>query len=66
MRQSPLTAGIFYLFLGVLFTYWAIETVNSSGFGFFAYVLILVATMDIGSGIRLVFMHFRLKKSIKK
>ncbi|WP_203364614.1 YdiK family protein [Bacillus sp. REN10] len=66
MTRSPLKAGIFYLLLGAFFTYLAIEDVNSGGFGFFTYVLILLATMDIGSGIRLVFIHFRLKNSVKK
>lgn len=66
MRQSPLTTGIFYLILGVFFTYLAIEDVNTGGFGFFTYLLILLATMDIGSGLRLLFMHFRLKNSEKK
>ncbi|KKB33797.1 YdiK family protein [Bacillus thermotolerans] len=66
MRQSPLKAGIFYLILGIFFTYLAIEDVNASGFGFFTYLLILLATMDIGSGIRLVYVHFAMKKKEKK
>ncbi|KMY52825.1 MULTISPECIES: YdiK family protein [Bacillaceae] len=66
MKQSPLTTGILYLILGAFFTYLAIQDVNTGGFGFFTYLLILLATMDIGSGIRLIFMHFRLKSSEKK
>ncbi|MFK2827193.1 YdiK family protein [Bacillus sp. B190/17] len=66
MRQSPLMTGILYLILGSFFTYLAIEDVNTGGFGFFTYLLILLATMDIGSGLRLVMMHFRLKSSEKK
>ncbi|WP_100330110.1 YdiK family protein [Bacillus xiapuensis] len=67
MTQSPLKTGIFYLLAGVLFTYLAVENVNSNGdFGFFAYLFILLATMDIGTGIRLVFMHFRFKNKPKK
>ncbi|MBM7650513.1 hypothetical protein JOC78_003507 [Bacillus ectoiniformans] len=66
MRQSPLTTGIFYLILGVFFTYMAIQQVNNNGFGFFTYLLILLATMDIGSGIRMVLIHYKIRNSQKK
>lgn len=65
-RQSPLFLGIIYAGLGALFTAIAIQTVNSSGWGFFAYLLILIATLDFGSGIRMIMMHFVIKSANKK
>ena len=63
-RQSPLSLGIIYASLGVLFTAIAVQTVTSSGWGIFAYVLVIIATMDFGSGIRMILLHFKVK-SIK-
>ncbi len=62
MKQSPLFSGIVYIALGLLFTYLAVENVNQSGWGFFSYVLVLLATFDIGSGIRMIQFHFKLKQ----
>ncbi len=63
-RQSPLSLGIIYAGLGVLFTAIAVQTVTSSGWGIFAYILVIIATMDFGSGIRMILLHFKVK-SIK-
>ncbi len=63
-RQSPLSLGIIYASLGVLFTAIAVQTVTSSGWGIFAYILVIIATMDFGSGIRMILLHFKVK-SIK-
>jgi Domain of unknown function (DUF4305) len=65
-RQSPLTVGIIYAALGILFTAIAVQTVTSSGWGIYAYVLILIATMDFGSGIRMILLHFKVKSMKKK
>ncbi|MDG5473113.1 YdiK family protein [Jeotgalibacillus sp. ET6] len=62
--RKPLTHGITYILLGAVFTYFAINTVNTDGWGFFAYLFILFATYDIGSGIRLIGLHFRIKKHL--
>ncbi|MBM4765369.1 YdiK family protein [Bacillus sp. B15-48] len=66
MKQSPLFSGIVYLVLGLLFTYVAILTVNETGWGFFSYLLVLLATFDIGAGIRMIQFHFKLKNVPKK
>ena len=63
-RQSPLSLGIIYASLGVRFTAIAVQTVTSSGWGIFAYILVIIATMDFGSGIRMILLHFKVK-SIK-
>ncbi|KWW20278.1 MULTISPECIES: YdiK family protein [Bacillaceae] len=64
-RQSPLFIGIIYAGLGVLFTAIAVQTVNSSGWGIFAYILVLIATLDFGSGLRMIMIHFKIKAAQK-
>ncbi|WP_226086401.1 MULTISPECIES: YdiK family protein [Mesobacillus] len=66
MKQSPLFSGIVYILLGSLFTYFAIQNVNDSGWGFFSYLLVALATFDFGSGIRMILFHFKLKNIKKK
>lgn len=66
MRQSPLSSGVFYTLLGILFTYLAVRNVAQDGWGIFSYLLILLATFDLGSGIRLIFLHFRIQNMNKK
>ncbi len=66
MRQSPLFSGIIYIILGALFTVFAIQDLQQNGeWGFFTYLLVLLATFDIGSGIRMILLHFKIKE-IKK
>lgn len=65
MKISPLTTGIIYISFGVIFTAWAIQLVNNDGWGLFSYFLLLIATFDIGGGIRLITFHFRLKRHSK-
>ena len=66
MKQSPFVSGIIYFLLGILFTYFAIQNVNETGWGFFPYLLVILATFDFGSGIRMMMLHFKLKKIQKK
>jgi Domain of unknown function (DUF4305) len=66
MKQSPLFSGIVYILLGSLFTYFAIQNVNDTGWGFFSYLLVALATFDFGSGIRMIMFHFKLKNIQKK
>ncbi|MBT2685894.1 YdiK family protein [Bacillus sp. ISL-37] len=66
MKQSPLFSGIVYILLGSLFTYFAIQNVNETGWGFFSYLLVALATFDFGSGIRMIMFHFKLKNVQKK
>ncbi|MFE8703982.1 YdiK family protein [Cytobacillus sp. FJAT-54145] len=66
MRQSPLFSGIIYIVLGLLFTYFAVMDVQRTGeWGFFTYLLVLLATFDLGSGIRMVLLHYKIK-NVKK
>ncbi|MDZ5474439.1 YdiK family protein [Bacillus sp. 31A1R] len=67
MRQSPLFSGIIYIVLGVLFTVFAIQDVTRNGeWGFFTYLLVILATFDFGSGIRMIMFHFKIKNIQKK
>jgi hypothetical protein len=63
MRQTPLVSGFLYLLLAVLFTYFAIKNVQEDGWGFFSYLLIILATFDLGSGLKMIAMHFKIKKT---
>lgn len=66
MRRSPLFSGVIYLLLGVLFTYFAVQNVqNDEGWGFFTYMLIFLATLDFGSGLRMIMLHFKVKKQLQ-
>ncbi len=66
MKQSPIFSGVVYILLGSLFTYFAIQNVNETGWGFFSYLLVSLATFDFGSGIRMVLFHFKLKNNQNK
>ncbi|WP_045516318.1 YdiK family protein [Neobacillus niacini] len=66
MRRSPMFSGIIYIVLGCLFTYFAIEDVKQNGWGFFSYLLVLLATFDFGSGLRIIFFYNKYKDKIKK
>lgn len=63
MRRSALFSGILYLFFGALFTYFAIQDLNrTQDWGFYTYLLVILATFDIGSGIKLISFHLFLKR----
>ncbi|GLB61971.1 YdiK family protein [Cytobacillus sp. NCCP-133] len=67
MRSTPLLSGIVYILLGCLFTFIAIQNIQrEETWGFFTYFLIIIATFDIGTGLRMIGLHIRLKKANKK
>ncbi|WP_423800417.1 YdiK family protein [Neobacillus sp. SAB-20_R2A] len=66
MRRSPLFSGLIYLILGVLFTYFAIDDVQNNGWGFFSYLLVILATFDFGSALKMIVFHFKYKGQMKK
>ncbi|WP_080848774.1 YdiK family protein [Cytobacillus gottheilii] len=62
MRRSPLFSGIVYLILGILFVYIAIQSLQQNGdWGFMTNLLIIIATFDIGAGLKMISFHFKLK-----
>ncbi|WML58038.1 YdiK family protein [Neobacillus sp. PS2-9] len=66
MRRSPLLSGLIYFFLGGLFTYFAIDDVQKNSWGFFSYLLVVLATFDFGSGLKMITFHFKYKDKLKK
>ncbi|MFP7494600.1 DUF4305 domain-containing protein [Terribacillus saccharophilus] len=67
MMRSPLPAGIFYLFLGILFISWAITDVRNTGeWTLLSIILAVFATFDFYSAIRYIRLHFMIKKMNKK
>jgi hypothetical protein len=66
MKRSPLFSGLIYFMLGALFTYFAIDDVQKNGWGFFSYLLIVLATFDFGSGLKMVLFHVKYKDKLKK
>lgn len=65
-RQSPLASGIIYIVLGTIFVALAINYVSKDGWNLFSFLIVFLATIDFGSGIRMIMLHFRLKKLQKK
>jgi hypothetical protein len=54
-----LVSGILYIAFGIAFTFFAVQQVKMNGFGLMAYLLIILATLDFGAGIRLVVIYFK-------
>ncbi|MDX8047573.1 DUF4305 domain-containing protein [Gracilibacillus sp. S3-1-1] len=66
MRISPLRSAIFYFALGILFTYIAIQSADDTVFSFITILLTAFATIDFVVAIRLINLHFRIKKAKKE
>ncbi|OCA88699.1 hypothetical protein A8F94_24160 [Bacillus sp. FJAT-27225] len=63
MRPTPLFSAFIYILLGVLFTYFAIENVRQEGWGFFSWLLVILATFDFGAGVRIILFYYKIKKA---
>ncbi|UOQ84315.1 DUF4305 domain-containing protein [Gracilibacillus salinarum] len=66
MRISPLRSAFFYIVLSVLFIYIAVQSAEDTVFNFITIFLATFATIDIVVAIRLVNLHFRIKKANDK
>lgn len=62
MRTNPISMAVFYLIMGLLFIYLAINSAKEGIFTFPTILLMLIATFDIGVSIRM----FRLSRKMKK
>ncbi len=62
MIRASLGSGIVYLLFGGIFIYFAIYNVRTSGWSFLSWMLVIIATLDIGSAIRMILLHFRMKR----
>ncbi|SFM14489.1 protein of unknown function [Gracilibacillus orientalis] len=66
MRISPLRSAFFYIALGALFTYIAIQSADETIFNFITIALATFATIDFVVAVRLMNLHFRIKKANDK
>jgi len=66
MRRTPLFSGLIYMILGGIFVVLATNDVQSRGWDFFSYLLVILATIDLGSGIKMIVFHFKYKDKLKK
>lgn len=66
MRTNPITMGIFYLTMGLLFTYLAINSAAKGLFTFPTILLMLIATFDLGVAIRMFSLSAKVKKKSEK
>jgi len=67
MTKKALIGNIVFKFvMFLLFMYFLINTVQSSGWGFFPILFALVASSDFVQGTRLVILYQNIKKNKKK
>lgn len=65
MKTNPISMGIFYLIMGLLFTYLAINSAENGILSFPTIILMLIATFDIGVAIRMFTLRRKMKKNAK-
>lgn len=66
-RQTPLISGLVYIIIGLLFVYLAAyNSMQEEKWGAITYIFILFATLDIGTGIKFITLHFKLKNIQKE
>ncbi|APC47124.1 DUF4305 domain-containing protein [Virgibacillus halodenitrificans] len=66
MKISPRTMAVIYFAMGIFFTYIAIISAGDTIWNVTTMVLALFATLEIGVGIRLIRLHYRMKNKKKK
>lgn len=62
MRTSPLFMAFLYLGMGVVFTYFAIQSVEDTIWNFMTIILAFFATLDFVVTFRLLRLHLKIKK----
>ncbi|WP_042225412.1 YdiK family protein [Oceanobacillus manasiensis] len=62
MKISPKTMAAIYFVMGVFFTYIAILSAQDTVWNITTMILALFATLEFGVSIRLIGLHFRIKK----
>jgi len=65
-KTSLIPNAIFFFLLGFLFIFIAIQTMGESVWNFSTILIAAIATFDIGIAIRIIMVHFRLKRANKK
>ncbi|MBA2876905.1 YdiK family protein [Thermaerobacillus caldiproteolyticus] len=59
MRTSPLHIALFYFLMGALFTYLAIQSAHETIWNFSTIVLMVIATLDFGTALRMLAFYFK-------
>ena len=65
MRTSPVSMGIFYLAMGILFTYLAVNSSENGLWSFPTILLMLIATFDLGVAFRMFTLSYKVKSKKK-
>ena len=66
MNRSPLTFGLIYIAFGIILVTMSAFTVSGTGeMSFITYLVAIFAAFDIGSGIKLIYFHFKTNKKSK-
>ncbi|SIS65224.1 YdiK family protein [Salimicrobium flavidum] len=66
MKASPLLMAYLYIFIGGGFLFVATQSIQDTLWNITTIVLALVATFNIGVGIRLIGLHFYIKNQSDK
>ncbi|KAA0543388.1 DUF4305 domain-containing protein [Bacillus sp. BGMRC 2118] len=66
MRTSPFLMGLLYFGMGAVFVVLAIQSAQVDMWSFSTIILMIVATFDIGVGVRMFLLHNRIKKMKNK
>ncbi|MFD2760289.1 DUF4305 domain-containing protein [Lentibacillus juripiscarius] len=66
MKMTPKTMAIIYFLVGAMFISIAVQITEGSVWNFPTIILALVATLDVGVGIRMLIIHFKIKNQKKK
>jgi hypothetical protein len=65
MRISPLMHAYLYLFIGLLFVYFAFEAIEDTVYNPLTIFLTVLATFDLGASYRLFKLHVKIKNKKK-
>lgn len=63
LKDILIQIGMKFVF-GLLFVYFAVDSVSTSGWGFLAILSILFATNNIVNGVRMLDTYYKIKKNI--
>ncbi|WP_185959635.1 YdiK family protein [Lentibacillus cibarius] len=65
MRMTPKSMAMIYFLVGALFVNIAVRITDGSVWNFPTIILAIIATLDIGVGIRMIIIHFKIKRKKK-
>ncbi|WP_347861564.1 YdiK family protein [Salimicrobium sp. PL1-032A] len=61
MKASPLVMAYLYLLIGAGFLFVAVQSIEGSIWNATTMILALISTFNVGVGIRLIGLHFKIK-----